>query len=138
MDTYSIILKVIMALGGLGLFLIGMKNMGEGLELAAGNKLRTLLEKITSNKYLGMLVGLVVTAVIQSSSATAAMVVGFAGGALVGWLCTAGTRAAMANWGLPATFAVPAATIVEGAFGAVVFALLVAIPSALAIVRRRS
>ena len=64
-------------LGGLGLFFLGMKYMGEGLELAAGNKLRTLLEKITANKYLGMLVGLVVTAVIQSSSATAAMVVGF-------------------------------------------------------------
>jgi hypothetical protein len=70
--------------------------------------------------------------------AFAAMAVGFAGGALVGWLCTAGTRAAMANWGLPATFAVPAATIAEGAIGAVAFALLVAIPSALAIVRRRS
>ena len=70
--------------------------------------------------------------------AFAAMAVGFAGGALVGWLCTAGTRAAMANWGLPATFAVPAATIVEGALGAVAFALLVATPSALAIVRRRS
>lgn len=64
-------------LGGLGLFFLGMKYMGEGLELAAGNKLRTLLEKITSNTFLGMLVGLVVTAVIQSSSATAAMVVGF-------------------------------------------------------------
>ena len=64
-------------LGGLGLFFLGMKYMGDGLELAAGNKLRTLLEKITSNKYLGMLVGLVVTAVIQSSSATAAIVVGF-------------------------------------------------------------
>ena len=70
--------------------------------------------------------------------AFAAMAVGFAGGALVGWLCTAGTRAAMANWGLPATFAVPAATIAEGAIGAVAFALLVATPSALAIVRRRS
>ena len=70
--------------------------------------------------------------------AFAAMAVGFAGGALVGWLCTAGTRAAMANWGLPATFAVPVATIAEGALGAVAFALLVAIPSALAIVRRRS
>ena len=73
MSIYSIFT----VLGGLGLFFLGMKYMGDGLELAAGNKLRTLLEKITSNKYLGMLVGLVVTAVIQSSSATAAMVVGF-------------------------------------------------------------
>ncbi|MBQ9472719.1 MAG: Na/Pi symporter, partial [Ruminococcus sp.] len=70
-------------LGGLGLFFLCMKYMGDGLELAAGNKLRTLLEKITANKYLGMLVGLVVTAVIQSSSATAAMVVGFTNAGLM-------------------------------------------------------
>lgn len=83
MDTYSIVLKVIMALGGLGLFLIGMKNMGEGLELAAGSKLRNLLEKITSNKFIAMLVGVLVTGVIQSSSATDAMVVGFANAGLM-------------------------------------------------------
>jgi len=70
--------------------------------------------------------------------ALAATAVGFAGGALVGWLFTAGTRAAMSNWGLPATFAVPVATIAEGALGAVAFALLVAVPSALAIVRSRA
>jgi len=69
--------------------------------------------------------------------ASAAVVLGLFGGALVGWLCTAGTRAAMANWGLPATFSVPFAVIAEGAFGAVVFALLVAVPASLAIVRRR-
>ena len=83
MDAYEILLKVIMALGGLGLFLIGMKNMGEGLELAAGSKLRTLLEKITSNKFIAMLVGVLVTGVIQSSSATDAMVVGFANAGLM-------------------------------------------------------
>ncbi len=70
-------------LGGLGLFFLGMKYMGEGLELAAGNKLRVMLEKITSNRFLGMLVGLVVTAVIQSSSATDAMVVGFTNAGLM-------------------------------------------------------
>lgn len=74
MDIVKLLFEV---LGGLGLFFLGMKYMGDGLELAAGNKLRTLLEKITSNTFLGMIVGLVVTAVIQSSSATAAMVVGF-------------------------------------------------------------
>ncbi len=84
MDTYEIVLKLIMAFGGLGLFLIGMKNMGEGLELAAGSKLRNLLEKITSNKFVAMLVGLLVTGVIQSSSATDAMVVGFANAGLMG------------------------------------------------------
>ncbi|MGN1051023.1 MAG: Na/Pi cotransporter family protein, partial [Acutalibacteraceae bacterium] len=80
---YEILLKIIMALGGLGLFLIGMKNMGEGLELAAGSKLRNLLEKITSNKFIAMLVGVLVTGVIQSSSATDAMVVGFANAGLM-------------------------------------------------------
>ncbi len=82
MDT-SIIFSVIMVLGGLGLFLIGMKQMGEGLELAAGNKLRIMLQKITSNKFIAMLVGVLVTAVIQSSSATDAMVVGFVNAGLM-------------------------------------------------------
>ena len=68
--------------------------------------------------------------------AVAGIALGLFGGALVGWLCTAGTRAAMSNWGLPATFAVPFCVIAEGSLGAVVFALLVAVPSALAIVRR--
>ena len=71
------------ALGGLGLFFLGMKYMGEGLELAAGSKLRHMLENITGNKYIGMLVGLVVTAIIQSSSATAGMVVGFTNAGLM-------------------------------------------------------
>ena len=57
-------------------------------------------------------------------------------GAPLGWLCTTGTRAAMANWGLPATFVVPMPTIAKGAFFSIVFALAVAIPAALAIVRR--
>ena len=68
--------------------------------------------------------------------AVAGVALGLFGGALVGWLCTAGTRAAMSNWGLPATFAVPVGVIAEGALGAVVFALFVAVPTALAIVRR--
>lgn len=79
----NIIFSVIMVLGGLGLFLIGMKQMGEGLELAAGNKLRIMLQKITSNKFIAMLVGVLVTAVIQSSSATDAMVVGFVNAGLM-------------------------------------------------------
>ena len=82
MDT-NILFNVINVLGGLGLFLIGMKMMGEGLELAAGNKLRMMLQKITSNKFIAMLVGVLVTAVIQSSSATDAMVVGFVNAGLM-------------------------------------------------------
>lgn len=77
------IYDLITVLGGLGLFLFGMKMMGEGLELAAGSKLRTLLEKLTSNRFIAMLVGLGVTTVIQSSSATDAMVVGFANAGLM-------------------------------------------------------
>ena len=77
------IYDLISVLGGLGLFLFGMKLMGEGLELASGSKLRSLLEKLTSNRFIAMLVGLGVTAVIQSSSATDAMVVGFANAGLM-------------------------------------------------------
>lgn len=68
---------LVVMLGGLALFLFGMKMMGDGLELCAGSKLRTLIGKLTKNKFLGALVGFVVTAVIQSSSATTVMVVGF-------------------------------------------------------------
>ena len=64
------------------------------------------------------------------------VVVGLFGGALVGWLCTAGTRAAMANWGIPPSFAVPCLTITKGAVGAIVFALVVAVPTAMGIILR--
>ena len=69
--------------GGLGLFLFGMKLMGDGLEMAAGSKLRGMIERLTKNKYMGALVGLVVKAVIQSSSATTVMVVGFVNAGLM-------------------------------------------------------
>ena len=64
-------------LGGLSLFLFGMSTMGQALERRAGGRLRTLLEKLTASKFAGLLTGLGVTAVIQSSSATTVMVVGF-------------------------------------------------------------
>ena len=64
------------------------------------------------------------------------VVIGLFGGALVGWLCTAGTRAAMANWGIPPSFAVPVLTIAKGAVGAVVFALVVAVPTAFGIISK--
>lgn len=64
-------------LGGLALFLYGMQMMSAGLEAAAGNKMKGILEKLTSNRFLGVLVGALITAVIQSSSATTVMVVGF-------------------------------------------------------------
>ena len=64
-------------LGGLALFLHGMQMMSSGLEAAAGNKMKRILERLTSNRFLGVVVGAVITAVIQSSSATTVMVVGF-------------------------------------------------------------
>ena len=64
-------------LGGLCLFLYGMKGMGEGLEKVAGTKMQQIIESLTGNIVKGILVGAVVTAIIQSSSATTVMVVGF-------------------------------------------------------------
>lgn len=69
--------NIISLLGGLGAFLFGMKYMGEGLEMAAGSRMKDLLEKLTRNKILGFLLGAFVTVVIQSSSATTVMVMGF-------------------------------------------------------------
>ena len=63
--------------GGLALFLYGMKMMSSGLEAAAGDRLQLILEKLTSNRFVGVLVGAGITALIQSSSATTVMVVGF-------------------------------------------------------------
>lgn len=64
-------------MGGLGMFLYGMTIMGEGLQKAAGSKLKKIIEMLTSNVVMGVLVGAVVTGIIQSSSATTVMVVGF-------------------------------------------------------------
>ena len=69
--------SIIALLGGLGAFLFGMKYMGEGLELAAGPKMKELLEKLTRNRIMGFLLGALVTIVIQSYSATTVMVMGF-------------------------------------------------------------
>lgn len=64
-------------LGGLALFLYGMQMMGDGSRAAAGQRLKEILKKLTANRFLGVLSGIVITAVIQSSSATTVMVVGF-------------------------------------------------------------
>ncbi len=68
---------VISLMGGLGLFLYGMNLMAEGLEKSAGSKLKRIVELLTSNVFMGVIVGAFVTAIIQSSSATTVMVVGF-------------------------------------------------------------
>ena len=79
MDIFSVLTMI----GGLSLFLFGMNIMGQSLEQRAGGKLRSLLGKMTTNKAAGLLTGLGVTAVIQSSSATTVMVVGFVNSGLM-------------------------------------------------------
>ena len=71
------IFDVLSLIGGLALFLFGMNIMGDALEKRAGNQLKNILEKLTSNRFKGFLLGAGVTAIIQSSSATTVMVVGF-------------------------------------------------------------
>ena len=69
--------NIISLLGGLGLFLFGMKYMSDGLNQVAGKKMKNLLEKLTRNRFKGFLLGVLVTAVIRSSSATTVMLMGF-------------------------------------------------------------
>ena len=77
------ITDVLSLFGGLALFLYGMQMMSNGLETAAGNKMKAILEKLTSNRVKGVLVGAGITAVIQSSSATTVMLVGFVNSGLM-------------------------------------------------------
>jgi phosphate:Na+ symporter len=70
-------------MGGLGLFLFGMKIMSEGLQKIAGNRMRKILASLTNNRIVGALVGIAVTAMVQSSSATTVMVVGFVNAGLM-------------------------------------------------------
>ena len=70
-------------LGGLALFIFGMNYMGEGLQKAAGEKMRHILKILTKNPFMGILVGMLVTTIIQSSSATTVMVVGFVSAGLM-------------------------------------------------------
>lgn len=79
----SMMMTIITLLGGLGLFVYGMKLMGDGLENAAGDGLKSILEKVTGNPITAVLIGAAVTAVIQSSSATTVMVVGFVNAGLM-------------------------------------------------------
>ena len=77
------ITDVLALLGGLALFLYGMQMMSTGLEAVAGNRMKSILEKLTSNRVKGVLFGAAITAVIQSSSATTVMVVGFVNSGLM-------------------------------------------------------
>lgn len=77
MSTLDLLGNLFAFAGGLGMFLYGMNVMADGLQKTAGNKMRQLLGYLTNNRFLGVLVGALVTAIIQSSSATTVMVVGF-------------------------------------------------------------
>ena len=77
------ILDVFALLGGVGLFLYGMMQMSDGLKNAAGDHLRIILEKATRNRVVSVLVGVLVTLMIQSSSATDVMVIGFVNSGLM-------------------------------------------------------
>lgn len=83
MSVSQIITVIFGLIGGLGLFLFGMKLMSEGLQKASGESLKKILEKLTSNRVIGTCVGAVVTTIIQSSSATTVMVVGFVNAGLM-------------------------------------------------------
>ncbi|MBF0229094.1 MAG: Na/Pi cotransporter family protein [Desulfamplus sp.] len=74
---------LIQTVGGLGLFILGMKMMTEGLEMTAGNRIKRILGAISSNRVIGCLTGAGVTAVIQSSSATTVMLIGFVGAGMM-------------------------------------------------------
>ena len=82
-DFIMDLFDVLTLIGGLSLFLFGMNIMGQALERKAGNKLKDLLAKMTNSKFKGFLTGLVITTVIQSSSATTVMVVGFVNSGLM-------------------------------------------------------
>ena len=105
MDIFSILTMI----GGLALFLYGMQVMGDGLKKASGGKLEMILEKLTSNKMMAVLLGAGVTAVIQSSSATTVMVVGFVNSGImklsqaVGVILGANVGATLTAWLLSLT-----------------------------------
>ena len=100
MDFFSILTM----LGGLALFLYGMDAMGDGLSKLSGGKLESILEKLTSNRLMAVLLGAGVTAIIQSSSATTVMVVGFVNSGImklqqaVGIIMGANIGTTMTSW----------------------------------------
>ena len=82
-ENINVTAIIFQLIGGLGLFLTGMQFMSEGLQKSSGDSLKKILEKLTINRVIGTGVGAIVTAVIQSSSATTVMVVGFVSAGLM-------------------------------------------------------
>jgi len=83
MSTWDFVQNIFLALGGVGLFLFGLKMMSDGLKSIAGNRMRTVIGKATANRFSGFLVGMAVTAIIQSSTATSVMAIGFVNAGLM-------------------------------------------------------
>jgi len=83
MTLWTFIQNIFLALGGLGLFLLGLKMMSDGLKKVAGKQMRKIIGKATANRFLGFLVGLLVTAVTQSSTATSIMSIGLVNAGLM-------------------------------------------------------
>jgi len=104
--------------GGLGLFILGMNMMSEGLQRAAGDKLRRILELLTFNRYIAVITGIIITVLVQSSSATTVMVVGFVNAGLMTLAQAVGTILG-ANIGTTITAQVVAFEITEVALPAI-------------------
>lgn len=83
MEGISVQETLFLFLGGLGIFLFGIKYMGDGLEKTAGDRLRTILDKLTTNPLMGVIAGILTTIIIQSSSGTTVMVIGFVNAGLM-------------------------------------------------------
>ena len=90
MKTIELLEVIFVFAGGLGMFLYGMNMMGDGLQKSAGNRLKRLLGYLTNNRLMSVLVGLIVTSIIQSSSATTVMVVGFVNAGIMNLLQATG------------------------------------------------
>jgi len=90
MKTLELLEVIFIFAGGLGMFLYGMNMMGDGLQKSAGNRLKRLLGYLTNNRLMAVLVGLIVTSIIQSSSATTVMVVGFVNAGIMNLLQATG------------------------------------------------
>ena len=87
MDLVFVILKIV---GALGFFMYGMKIMSEGIQKAAGESMRKAISTMTSNRFLGVSVGFIITALLQSSSATTVMTVSFVNAGLLSLVESAG------------------------------------------------
>lgn len=114
---------IMTVLGGLGLFILGMNMMSEGLQRAAGDKMRRILEALTFNRYIAIITGIIITVLVQSSSATSVMVVGFVNAGLMTLTQAVGTILG-ANIGTTITAQIVAFKITEIALPAIAIGIV--------------